>query len=847
MTEKKEDSQFQAEVLAAEFEEIAARRKNAHASTDGGGIFEPPCLTNQPTIANDLVGLACSGGGIRSASFSLGVIQFLISKGLFKKVDYLSTVSGGGYTGSCISALTKDKPGSENLLTERIDGDEPAALNHIRNYSEYLKSEGRGRDFRIPFLFVEGVLRSILTFFPIVILAVFFTEIFFEFTGQFSTAVQWSLPIVGVVPLACLLAYRPIVMGRVRWAKRDRGDAVLIRTALLAIASVVAIPFLSLLRQVVEKNAASLQEQFVDFVQSHIPHVSIFSVLLAAVIAYYVVKLKRQMVVVLASIMAPLSLFLVYIFLCIQSINSPYVHKEEALDHLVQANRVSVLEKEYLHNREVLSNDTDPSTILNTFKACLDAHTDDSGSQEFCDSIEKALPLPTTKFSNVGCESHSNAKVYSEISLPVEFFGRVFNQKDMNICDYSEPVVENGALRFDRIETPTFWQVFFTMVGPKEVHFLIEEEFLSNEPILVLEDLKILNFYAEWWLYALGALIQIYNWLFINVNRFSLHPFYRDRLSRTFLITPKNGEMTHVDELKLSELNGPESAAPYHIVNTALNLQGSENPQLRSRKTVPFILSKRHCGSELTGYCKTEDMEKVDEHLNLATAMAISAAAASPNMGTMGKKSLSFLLTLLNVRLNYWLPHPEKVREMSKGKPFPVRPLGLSYLMQEALAKLNEKRPYVNCSDGGHIENLAVYELLRRQCKTIICIDAEADPTFSFFGLITLQRYAEIDLGITLELDLTGIRPEEGVSARNHTVGYIRYPNGETGRIIYLKLSFTGKEAEYLHYYREQNPAFPHQSTSDQFFDETQFEVYRALGNFVATSAADELEKSLTS
>jgi predicted acylesterase/phospholipase RssA len=52
-----------------------------------------------------LAGLALSGGGIRSASFALGVIQALHKKGWLQRFDYLSTVSGGGYIGTCLSYL----------------------------------------------------------------------------------------------------------------------------------------------------------------------------------------------------------------------------------------------------------------------------------------------------------------------------------------------------------------------------------------------------------------------------------------------------------------------------------------------------------------------------------------------------------------------------------------------------------------------------------------------------------------------------------------------------------------------------------------------------------------------
>ena len=88
------------------------------------------------------MGLAFSGGGIRSASFSIGVVQHLIAKGVFGKVDYLSTVSGGGYAGACLSALMHGERHGERLLIDRRGDNEPPALNHVRNCSNYLLTKG---------------------------------------------------------------------------------------------------------------------------------------------------------------------------------------------------------------------------------------------------------------------------------------------------------------------------------------------------------------------------------------------------------------------------------------------------------------------------------------------------------------------------------------------------------------------------------------------------------------------------------------------------------------------------------------------------------------------------------
>jgi hypothetical protein len=165
-----------------------------------------------------------------------------------------------------------------------------------------------------------------------------------------------------------------------------------------------------------------------------------------------------------------------------------------------------------------------------------------------------------------------------------------------------------------------------------------------------------------------------------------------------------------------------------------------------------------------------------------------------------------------------------------------VRPTAF---LREMRSKLDETHDWVNVSDGGHIENLAAIELLRRQCKVIIIGDGEADPNLHFGSLATLIRYARIDLGIHIEIDLNKIRLknvlEDRRSEAHFAVGTIKYPNQTTrAYLLYLKSSFIGMEDEVVVEYRSRNPAFPHESTADQFFDEGQFEAYRALGQYIA-------------
>jgi len=183
-------------------------------------------------------------------------------------------------------------------------------------------------------------------------------------------------------------------------------------------------------------------------------------------------------------------------------------------------------------------------------------------------------------------------------------------------------------------------------------------------------------------------------------------------------------------------------------------------------------------------------------------------------------------------------PLVEHINSLSSRFRWRVRP---NAFLREMCSKLDEKHRWVNLSDGGHIENLATTELLRRRCKYIFIGDGEADPDLHFNGLATLIRFARIDLGIEIDIDVEPLTlDEDGCSGVHFAVGRITYPASreggeeETGYLVYLKSSFTGDEDAVIKEYRHRNPTFPHQSTADQFFDEGQFEAYRALGQHIA-------------
>jgi hypothetical protein len=280
--------------------------------------------------------------------------------------------------------------------------------------------------------------------------------------------------------------------------------------------------------------------------------------------------------------------------------------------------------------------------------------------------------------------------------------------------------------------------------------------------------------------------------------------------------------------VKLSDLS---SKAPYHILNAALNVHGSHLVNRRGRNADFFIFSKEYCGSPTTAYVQTTTLQTADPELDLAAAMAISGAAISSNMGSESVKLLAPTLALLNLRLGYWMRNPSSVKKRYLPSQF--------HLLKEMFGQLDESSSHIYLTDGGHIENLGLYELLRRRCQLIIVVDAEADPGMNFGALVKVQRYARIDLGIRVELPWERIRAkslavragERIPSTGPHcAVGCIDYGDKALGYLIYVKASLSGDENDYVRDYARRYAAFPHETTSDQFFSEEQFEAYRALG-----------------
>jgi predicted acylesterase/phospholipase RssA len=338
----------------------------------------------------------------------------------------------------------------------------------------------------------------------------------------------------------------------------------------------------------------------------------------------------------------------------------------------------------------------------------------------------------------------------------------------------------------------------------------------------------------------------------VDVNEFSMHNFYKNRLVRCYLGASRDGRRPNWftdfdpddDRILASYLcDGPTSpyAGPYPIINCTINLTGGQRLAWQERKAASFVFTPKYCGFDLgaPAYRPTNTYAypvygDTDGGVNVGTAMAISGAAATPNMGYHSSPPFAFLMTLFNVRLGWWMGNTLRDKKWTNAGPR----LGLPYLLSELFGLSNEHRDYVYLSDGGHFENLGIYELVRRRCHYIIACDAGQDQKMTFADLADAVRKCRIDFRVEVDVkERTLLPPKDDEWCPRHcVVGEIRYPDGQRGTLIYVKASLTGNEPSDVLEYRKRQPAFPHQSTGDQFFDESQFESYRSLGYHIATT-----------
>lgn len=342
--------------------------------------------------------------------------------------------------------------------------------------------------------------------------------------------------------------------------------------------------------------------------------------------------------------------------------------------------------------------------------------------------------------------------------------------------------------------------------------------------------------------------------LLVNLNLVGPHRVWRDRLMEAFMpnktaVNDNKWEpATEADKAMMKDMCNASNPRPYHIVNTNIILVDSPTVKYRGRGGDNFIISPMYCGSDATEWIRTADFQKKGGRgITLATAMATSAAALNPNAGVSGEgltrnSVVSILLSVLNLRLGYWTTNPK--HDPSVFPPNFFVP-GVSHELQRS--GLHETSRNILLSDGGHFENLGIYELVRRRVNLIVLSDGGADVEFNFDDLANAVEKVRVDFGAKISFkdsDLNDILggtagdslfdKKYNIAKRGYAIGQILYSDGKKGTLVYIKLAMIPELPTDIYSYKGINPTFPHQSTADQFFNEKQFEAYRELGYNVA-------------
>lgn len=828
----------------------------ASSSDEFKRVVAQPGSAEEPWLAatnRDRVGLALSGGGIRSATFNLGLLQALRHKRLLEHIDYLSTVSGGGYIGGFWTAWRQrseecdPKDGKRllfpkhtaNHLADGVKYPQSTSPKDIRERPEirHLREFGRFLMPRVGFMDAEtwnGIVAILFGLLP---------SMFVTLATIGAGLAAWLL--LGILLVNChplwqgaLVFILSFVIHReveMRFQKRNGAEPeefksktwLVVSLLISGLSAGLYMGAFSLIAAFKGQDVyGPLPRSWVFFPGPLDPPWAILMPAIAWILASGALMFTR---LVFSRMAAERGLFGVYFAL--------------ALDRGIARCLVPALVWTTLGGLWLLA-----VWLLTSFA-----------------SLQQSMGI-----------SGATAALFATLFT-------VFRKWLV------EPV-EATTLRtlLDRLK-PILPQVLayvavaflFVLVCQALLLFAFQAQTafhadLSGTPMYRV-CIRIFQFFCVCLIVILFAL-----WLF-DAGNVGLHEFYRSRIARCFLGAANADSLNKTadqnrytnerrrDDLHLGDIPAditvgdplprpaylrhgrPLRLRPIHLVCCAANNLAGDPLGTLYRGARSAVLSQR-------GVSLGNETAHLDTW-RLSSALTASAAAFNSNMGSISVYlglPVSFLMTALNLRLGLWVPHPRnpnRGQHLFPGQFFFYEMFGrttagslppaipeeedpneesLNDRFPPAPSQPTDKDLYLHLSDGGHFENLGLYELVRRHCRYIIVSDCGADPRYSFDDLANAIRKVREDFGVEIELDVDPLKPNaEGISRQHVVAGIIHY-DGVTGcdkgTILYFKPALTGNESRDVLQYKVRNPVFPHESTGDQFYDAAQWESYHRLG-----------------
>jgi predicted acylesterase/phospholipase RssA len=922
------------QVLAAEFQEIWP------------GLPKPDNQADYCKAVHQLdqAALCLSGGGIRSASFSLGVIQALAKKGLLSHFHYLSTVSGGGYIGAWLQRWVHERGGDAKSVCDEIAGDagKPAPplpqIEALRERSNFLTPRASlvSTDFwATAVITVRNVLLNWLIFAPaliaVVIVPVLYlsliksgmsclllrpdTKLGLSFTDLGHNVTNCPFDLVFVLTYTVLVvgsAYLSTYRTRLALPSNSAAGESLSHKAIVRTILIPSLIFAFVIPLLVNLNVEHSKLRWWLFAAIWAP---CFMALVASGIT-----LSGRRAVTSASIL--------WIAICALTSALPVlmawlIHKHQAgwtllilatIGPLIAMWSLTLQAMFYVGlNKQDFQGDVDREWLARMSALRV------VPVQAWVLLAGTCLILP---WAYEGLKAgvwrdyvNSTTAAITAISGLIAVFGGKSAIVSVEPIATSKGRGLRLSLRFMiGLATTIFVLALLALLAASEQWAAERLATSLSKRVMTsawIPDLvkKGLGHRAQ---AAVAIHIAFLLTLFcfvryfgrrINVNRFSLHGVYRNRLTRAFLGAARAGTPDNTrdrftgfdptDNVRLHQLRGTSDKGRilFPVINATMNLTRNDNLAWQERMASSFVMTPIACGSDslrlkITVQGTTREADRpgayisskvyggsepdlggTDHGISLGTAMTISGAAASPSMGYNSTPTTAFLMTLFNVRLGAWLANPalNSPKDYERAGPNDA----LRPLYSEMFSQTHADGRDVYLSDGGHFENLGLYEMVRRRCRFILVVDAGADERCLFEDLGNVVRKVAIDLNTDISFAKMDIASRaDAKDLVSFAIGRIHYPEAkekdevqvegreqkaadpkvaventqarpeeDAGWLIYLKPSYFKNSVPLdVQAYAEANSMFPHEPTFDQWFSESQFESYRRLGFYLAST-----------
>ena len=692
--------------------------------------------------------LCFSGGGIRSATFCLGALQGMAHQQLIREFDYLSTVSGGGYIGSWLSSWLagggepkrrKDIREVEKVLAdvpgEKVDGELPQA-GFLRSYSNYLSPQVgllSVDSWTLASTVIRNMFLNWMILVPMLALALLIPYLALAVTKAMEhapAAVLWALLIGG--------------FGGAAWAVWNIGRNL---PSIVGRGGCTQAEYLKKVLLPVVASAILMNAGWIGFYRSgtHFAawQFSAFGALLhlvgwVGISPSGLANIRKAWAAGFALVSGAAGGWVGYL---LADVLNPHLHPERAtwlalpitlaIYYLATAFFIGLASKN--------TNDEDREWWARSGAWILMVTTGWlilGGLVIYGPHLLSGLWTSVVGAGGIasgwlGSLVGASSKTASGHTSP----GKSESGSDGKGKEGSAETAEPGwLLHYGGKLAPVVFLLCLLLAVSKLANLIVTlkmEPFLRQIPELTgWLDPSVASVLA---LMAVLLLVAIIMSRYVNINTFSLHAMYRSRLIRAYLGASNTqrepNPFTGFDPQDNLPMHRLSRGRPFHVVNIALNLVRGKRLAWQQRKAETFTVTRLHAGSARVDYQHSAHYGDRDG-IKLGTAMAISGAAASPNMGYHSSPLVTFLMTFFNARLGWWLPNPGAHGKGLWPERGPKSALGA--LLGEAFGLTDDENPYVYLSDGGHFENLGLYEMVLRRCHTIVVIDASADPNYEF-------------------------------------------------------------------------------------------------------------------